>query len=181
MVAAKAANRRKRPETAGVSGWRTTPIASRIVDVAIRKETCRVTVWAPGAKGVAVTCACGWKDRAVTTMGAYAKKRKHMEEGGPMNGTTRTSDVIDYTVGRATNDDLEQAVAVHFKHEYEGESGMAYGPVWLQVGGVAPDDVNPLGSGGRMVTFRVGDEPEWHSEEYGEALARELDVKFVAT
>jgi hypothetical protein len=40
----------------------------------------RVTVWAPGAKGTQVSCSCGWKVYAVTTMGAYRKKREHLEE-----------------------------------------------------------------------------------------------------
>lgn len=38
----------------------------------------RVTIWARGAKGVPVSCACGWKDYAFTTMGAYTKKREHL-------------------------------------------------------------------------------------------------------
>lgn len=40
----------------------------------------RATVWAGGVKGYPVSCTCGWKDYAVTVMGAYAKKRAHMKE-----------------------------------------------------------------------------------------------------
>lgn len=47
---------------------------------AIKRDEHRVTVWARGANGVPVTCACGWKDRAFTMMGAYKKKREHLAQ-----------------------------------------------------------------------------------------------------
>ncbi len=44
---------------------------------AIQRTAHRVTVWARGKNGVPVSCTCGWKVYAFTTMGGYAKKREH--------------------------------------------------------------------------------------------------------
>lgn len=91
----------------------------------------------------------------------------------------KSSAVLDYTVGRATNDVLEQAVAVWFKHEWEDDDGNEAGPIYVQVGGSTPDnDANPMPYDGDLVPFNKG-ESEWHSADYAEALARELGVPVV--
>lgn len=43
------------------------------------KNDHRVVIWARGAKGVPVSCGCGWKVYATTIMGAYRAKREHLE------------------------------------------------------------------------------------------------------
>lgn len=100
-----------------------------------------------------------------------------MENGN--GATVRTSEAINYTIGRATNDDLEATVAVWFKDEDEVE-GVTVGPVWLQVGGAAPDDENPLGGSDRqLVAFGKGDSTEWHTVVLAETLAEEMGVPLV--
>ncbi len=95
------------------------------------------------------------------------------------NASVRTSDAINYTIGRATNDDLEAAVAVWFKDEDEVE-GVTVGPVWLQVGGVAPNEEAPMGGEDAvLVPLAKGDGPEWHTVVLAEELADELSVTLV--
>ena len=43
-------------------------------------STHRVTIWAHGARGWPVTCACGWRYLASSRSGAYAAKRSHLTE-----------------------------------------------------------------------------------------------------
>lgn len=90
---------------------------------------------------------------------------------------TNDQSVVDHTIGRATNDVLEQAVAVWFKDE-GAEGGHSIGPVYIQVGGSAPDnDSNPMD--GELVPYRKGDEAEWHTDALAEALAKEIGVPVV--
>lgn len=97
------------------------------------------------------------------------------------NATIRTSDVINATIGRVTNDDLEQAVAVWFKDEDEDEeTGVALGPIWIQVGGSTPNENdNPMPNDGRLEGFHRGDGPEWYTIDFAQALASELRVQLV--
>jgi hypothetical protein len=86
---------------------------------------------------------------------------------------------IDFTIGRVTNEDLEQAVAVWFKDEDE-VGGEAVGPVWIQVGGSAPDaDRNPMPNDGRLVPFRLPERPEWFEESFAAELAGALGLPVV--
>ncbi len=92
----------------------------------------------------------------------------------------RTSEVINLTIGRVTNDELEQAVAVWFKDEDE-VTGTTVGPVWLQVGGSTPnDDTDPMPRDGKLVPFAKSDSVgEWFPVTMAEELAKELDVPLV--
>lgn len=88
--------------------------------------------------------------------------------------------VIDLTIGRITNDELEAATAVWFKDEDE-VMGVVTGPVWVQVGGSTPnDDTNPMPSDGALVPLakspNVG---EWYPVTVAEQLAAELSVPLV--
>lgn len=98
-----------------------------------------------------------------------------------MSRTATTSDVINLTIGRVTNDELEATVAVWFKDEDEDEQTFEpLGPIALQVGGVAPNEENPMGGRDRvMVPFQRGDGPEWFNLATADALARELGVTLV--
>jgi hypothetical protein len=101
--------------------------------------------------------------------------------GGRSEARVSTSDVMNETIGRATNDDLERTVAVWFKHEDEDERTFApVGPIWLQVAGVAPNEENPYGGADReLVPFAKPDVPEWFSKGTAVALAKELGVTVV--
>lgn len=44
----------------------------------IYKTQHRVTIWANGAKGVPVSCTCGWKAYAKTRAVATTLKREHV-------------------------------------------------------------------------------------------------------
>lgn len=91
----------------------------------------------------------------------------------------RTSPILDFTIGRVTNDQLEQAVAVWFKDEDEA-GGEAVGPVWIQVGGSKPDnDTNPMPSDGELVPFHVPERVEWFEESFAEELAKDLGLPVV--
>ena len=70
--------------------------------------------------------------------------------------------VLEMTMGRVTNEQMEQATAVGFKSEGCDASG-EYGKVWLEVG----DEVVP---------FQKPDEHEWHGEDVAQALADLLGV-----
>lgn len=76
--------------------------------------------------------------------------------------------VIDLTIGRATNDVLEAAVAVHFKDEDE-IGGVATGPIWIE----AKDE--PTGTP-LLYAFHLPDQSEWFPVTDAEALAAELSV-----
>lgn len=95
-----------------------------------------------------------------------------------MSGTVRTSDVINLTIGRATNDDLERTVAVWFKDEDEDEQTFQpLGPIGLQVGGTVPGqrgNERPV-----VIDFCRGDGPEWFGKGTAKALADELGVPLI--
>lgn len=76
------------------------------------------------------------------------------------------SDILNHTIGRVTNTDLEKTTAVWFKDEDEVE-GQSIGPVYLQVEGV--DGLVPYNKG----------EAEWHTESLARALAEELGVDLI--
>lgn len=76
--------------------------------------------------------------------------------------------IIDLTIGRATNDVLEAATAVHFKDEDEAE-GMAVGPIWISTVDESTDI--PL-----LHPFTLGDTPEWFPVPVAEQLADHLSV-----
>lgn len=83
----------------------------------------------------------------------------------------RTSEVINLTIGRVTNEQMEQARAVWFKDE--GDDGVErIGPVYLDVG--APNgEPSPY-----LIPFNKG-EAEWFPFSVAEELARELGVEVV--
>lgn len=74
------------------------------------------------------------------------------------------SAILDYTVGRATNDDLEKTVAVWFKDE--GDDGQeSVGPIYLEL------------DSGHMIPLRRGADAEWHADSTARELAKELGVE----
>lgn len=90
-----------------------------------------------------------------------------------------TSDILNMTIGRATNEALEAAVAVWFKDEDE-IGGVTTGPIWLQVGGSTPnDDSNPMPNDGTLQPFHLDGQLEWFPVTDAEALAAELSVPLV--
>lgn len=77
--------------------------------------------------------------------------------------SVRTSEILNLTVGRVTNETLEKVTAVSWKSEGENE-----GPIYLEVEGD--------GSGyGNLQPFHKG-EAEWFASETAEQLAAELGV-----
>lgn len=86
--------------------------------------------------------------------------------------------ILDYTVGRATNDVLEKTVAVWFKDEGDDGRGRI-GPIYLQVSGDAPTSDDPYPHDLSMIPFAKGGEAEWHTEACAFALAKELGVEVV--
>lgn len=96
-----------------------------------------------------------------------------------MNGASvTTSDVINLTIGRITNEELEAAVAVWFKDEDEVPLGTSVGPVWIQVGGSTPDNTNPMPSDGKLVPFQK-DVTEWFPVSMADELAKALGIPLV--
>ena len=80
----------------------------------------------------------------------------------------RPSTIIDYTIGRATNDVLKATTAVWFEDEDEVE-GETIGPVYLQVPGRE-----------ELVPFAAGDtEVEWHRLRVALALGEMLGVEVI--
>jgi hypothetical protein len=79
---------------------------------------------------------------------------------------SRPSTIIDYAIGRATNDVLKATSAVWFEDEDEDE-GETIGPVYLQVPGRE-----------ELVPFAAGDkEVEWHRLRVALALGEMLGVE----
>jgi hypothetical protein len=82
-----------------------------------------------------------------------------------------SKDVLNLTIGRATNDQLEATVAVWWKDE--GDAG----PIYLQVSGEQPSGDNPMPRGD-LVPLNRG-EAEWFEFGVAEELGRVLDVPVV--
>lgn len=101
----------------------------------------------------------------------------------PETLTEQQQQALDYTIGRATNEDLERAVGVHFKSEMEDPDGSA-GPVFLIVpksGATVEEKLDADALFSRMREFdtipvRKGGDAEWYSERYAELLAEALGV-----
>jgi hypothetical protein len=83
---------------------------------------------------------------------------------------SRPSTIIDYAIGRATNDVLKAATAVWFEDEDEDEvEGETIGPIYLQVPGRE-----------ELVPFAAGDtEVEWHRLRVALALGEMLGVEVI--
>jgi hypothetical protein len=80
-----------------------------------------------------------------------------------------TSEVLNLTIGRATNEQLEATTAVWFKAEDVGDDGEEAGPVYLQVEGEQ-----------NLVPFNRG-EAEWWPYGVAVALAAQLGVETVTS
>jgi hypothetical protein len=82
---------------------------------------------------------------------------------------SRPSTIIDYAVGRATNDVLTTTTAVWFKDEDENE-GERIGPVYLQVPG--REELVPFAAAGDT-------EVEWHTLRVAIDLSEMLGVEVI--
>ncbi len=83
---------------------------------------------------------------------------------------SRPSTIIDYTIGRATNDVLKATTAVWFKDEDELE-GETIGPIVLQVPG--REELVPFAAGATEV--------EWHTLRVALDLGEMLGVEVIQT
>ncbi len=99
--------------------------------------------------------------------------------------TTGESHIANLTIGRATNEVLEAAVAVWHKDE-DQIAGEVIGPIWIEV--LSPADVTtPLSERGpapdlspfALATLSGG--VEWFPRSTAEALASELKVEVKAS
>jgi len=80
-----------------------------------------------------------------------------------MGATVTTDAITNHTIGRATNDVLEQAAKVVLKDEDEVD-GQTVGPVWI----VTAD--------GQHHPYHRADGIEWFPASFAEALANTLGV-----